>query len=51
VRKQAVRPAVYAIGGDDGHDDRNPYSFVQYFDTQVGYSLAGTLLCGVVSTH
>lgn len=25
IRKQAIRPVIYAVGGDDGHDDRNPY--------------------------
>ncbi len=36
VRKQAIRPVIYTIGGDDGHDDRNPYASVMYFDTQLG---------------
>ncbi len=36
IRKQAIRPVIYAVGGDDGHDDRNPYSAVQYLDVQLG---------------
>lgn len=36
VRKQAIRPVIYAIGGDDGHDDRNPYCAVMSLDTQMG---------------
>ena len=42
VRKRAIRPVIYAIGGDDGHDDRNPYCTVMSLDTQMGmwYSVA-----------
>jgi hypothetical protein len=42
VRKSAIRPVIYAIGGDDGQDDRNPYSAVTYLDTQLGQWLPGT---------
>lgn len=27
---------IYAVGGDDGHNDRDPYSGVMYLDTQLG---------------
>jgi kelch-like protein 10 len=36
VRKRAIRPVIYAVGGDDGHDDRHPYDGVMYLDTQLG---------------
>lgn len=36
VRQQAIRPVIYAIGGDDGHDDRNPYCTVMSLDMQMG---------------
>lgn len=35
VRKKAIRPVIYCIGGDDGVDDRSPYDAVLYLDTQL----------------
>jgi len=35
VRGRAIRPVIYVIGGDDGHDDRNPYSDVISLNTHL----------------
>ncbi|CAM9498992.1 unnamed protein product, partial [Phaeothamnion confervicola] len=36
VRRRAVRPTIYAVGGDDGHDDRNPFWRVLCLHQQLG---------------
>ena len=57
VRKNAVHPLIYAVGGDDGHNDRNPFNSVMYLDQQTGsWKYAAPLhqkrsVCGVASIN
>jgi len=36
LRKAAVQPVLYAIGGDDGHNDRQPYKCAMYLHAALG---------------